>query len=242
MNLVIDIGNTAIKVAFFQDSNLVTTAVYSHFETEVFKEAMYNSDYQMAIVSSVASLELTNQILNCVKKPLNLSEGTPLPFSNKYGSPTTLGKDRIANAAGGFTAFPNQNVLIVDAGTCLKFDIITNQKNYLGGSISPGLTMRFKALHNFTANLPLIEHYGEQPPLIGNDTQSSIKSGCINGMKNEIVETINQYNKSFNDLKIILTGGEAHFFENIVLSEKNSIFADPFLTLKGLNSILNHNA
>lgn len=242
MNLIIDIGNTAVKVAFFQDSNLVKNVVFPILEADQIKSYVQNSDYKRAIVSSVASLEFTNQLLNCVKKPLNLSEGTPLPFSNKYGSPTTLGKDRIANAAGGFTAFPNQNVLIVDAGTCLKFDIITNQKHYLGGAISPGLTMRFKALHNFTANLPLIEHYDEQLPLIGTDTQSSMKSGCINGMKNEIVETINQYNKSFNDLKVILTGGEAHFFENIVLSEKNSIFADPFLTLKGLNTILNHNA
>jgi type III pantothenate kinase len=243
MNLIIDIGNTAIKVAFLNTKGDVLQ--FSSFKTLEFKEAIHftkSQFYNKAILSSVGPQYETQEIIKGVKNLIVFDKITELPFTILYATPHSLGKDRIANAAGAFSRFPNQNTLVIDAGTCLKFDIINDKAEYLGGSISPGLTMRLKALHTFTANLPLLENYTANQPLIGNDTSSSMLVGSINGMKNEIIRTIEEYQKEFSNLNIILTGGESHFFENVVISEKNSIFADSFLTLKGLNTILNYNA
>lgn len=243
MNLIIDIGNTAIKVAFLSLKGDVQQ--FSSFKMLDYKEAINFTKSQFfnkAILSSVGPIDVTQEIIKGVKNMIVFDAYTELPFKIMYATPHTLGKDRIANAAGAFSRFPNQNTLVIDAGTCLKFDFINDKAEYLGGSISPGLTMRLNALHTFTANLPLLENYTSNQPLIGNDTTSSMLVGSINGMKNEIIRTIEDYQNEFLKLNIILTGGEAHFFENVVISEKNSIFADSFLTIKGLNTILNYNA
>ena len=169
-----------------------------------------------------------------------MSSETTLPIGNSYKTPTTLGNDRLANAVGAFQAFPNQNTLIIDLGTCLKMDLIDEFNNYLGGSISPGLRMRFEALHTLTDNLPLIEDV-EINQLIGNDTTSSIQVGAYKGMIAEISSMISQYEIKYVNLNIILTGGDLSSFLDVDLSQKNSIFADEFHTLKGLNTILNYN-
>jgi type III pantothenate kinase len=243
MNLIIDIGNTAIKVVIMNnDSEIIESSTFKISDFQHTINFIQSQSYKKAILSSVGPHFETQEIIKGVKNLIVFDNDTEIPFKVLYATPKTLGKDRIANAAGAFSKFPNQNTLIIDAGTCLKFDFINDKSEYLGGAISPGLTMRLKALHTFTANLPLLENYTANQPLIGNDTSSSMLVGSINGMKNEIIKTIEDYQNQFSKLNIILTGGEAYIFEKIVISEKNSIFADSFLTLKGLNTILNYNA
>jgi type III pantothenate kinase len=166
-----------------------------------------------------------------------LDHKLPLPIKNNYGTPETLGVDRIAAVCGAQQIFPFQNCLVIDAGTCVTFDIIDKDGVYYGGAISPGMHMRFKAVHTFTARLPLISPVPEAK-LIGDSTETSIQSGVINGMAAEMVGIIQRYQVKFNDLRVILCGGDTLFFENKL---KASIFASPELVLVGLNSILIYN-
>lgn len=239
MNLVIDIGNTQTKWALFNQSELLQSDVINSIKeiTKVIEKLTFSE----VIISSVANQEDTNFVKLLFDNPIVLSFKTPIPIENKYQSPQTLGNDRLANAVGGYLSFPHHNTLIIDAGTCLKFDFINQNKEYLGGAIAPGLKMRFKALHTFTANLPFVENL-EIDSFVGRNTQESIVSGCANGMKNEILQTIAEYQSQYENLKIILTGGDITWLEKMNLSQKNSIFADRWLTLKGLNEILNYNA
>ena len=192
------------------------------------------------ILSSVREVSFTNDVLNLFPDSLLLTTNTHLPIINSYKTPETLGNDRIANAVSAFTAFPNQNTLTIDVGTCIKFDFINANNEYLGGSISPGLKMRFNSLHTLTDNLPLIDDV-EINQLIGTDTTSSIQVGVCQGMIGEITNMIRQYEKKYDKLNIILTGGDLRWFLDIEMSQKNSIFADEFHTLKGLNTILDYN-
>ena len=235
--IIIDIGNTQTKFAVFNNEEIVEYYLFSDSELSL-NAGNYSADF--VIISSVRGESFTNEVVNLFSEPLLLTNNTRLPIINSYKTPITLGNDRLANAVGAFNAFPNQNTLIVDVGTCLKLDFLNDKNEYLGGSISPGLRMRFSALHTLTDNLPLIEDV-EINQLIGNDTAGSIQVGCHQGMVAEISNMINQYERKYNNLNIILTGGDLSSFLNIELSQKNSIFADEFLTLKGLNTILNYN-
>ncbi len=172
-------------------------------------------------------------------KFLALSHTTPLPLENLYKTPETLGKDRIAAIVATSINYKGENVLVIDMGTCVTYDFLNANNQYLGGAISPGFEMRFKALNTFTGKLPKVEYKQDTPELIGNSTKNSILSGVFNGLKHEIQETINQYNLQYNNLKVVLTGGDIKLFD---LEPKNRIFADKFLVLKGLNEILNYNA
>jgi type III pantothenate kinase len=160
-----------------------------------------------------------------------------MPLKILYKTPATLGVDRLAAACGARALFPLQHCLTIDAGTCVTFDFIDMDGNYYGGAISPGMNMRFQALHTFTARLPLVSPAGEAN-LIGDSTESSIRSGVINGLAAEIDGIIHQYQLKFEGLRAILCGGDALFFENKL---KASIFASPELVLVGLNSILIYN-
>lgn len=163
---------------------------------------------------------------------------TPVPIKNKYRSAFTLGSDRLAAAVGAAERFPGRAVLVIDAGTCLKFNYVNKNGHYLGGSISPGLEMRFKALHNFTARLPLLNSDSFRPGLVGTDTAGSIRVGVIEGMFHEIKGMIESYRKKDKGLAIIMTGGDAPLFDKRL---KTRIFTDPYLILKGLNAILEYN-
>jgi type III pantothenate kinase len=156
-----------------------------------------------------------------------------LPFKIKYLSPTTLGIDRICNVAAISKTNQSTNRLIIDIGTCIKFDFLNDKNEYEGGSISPGLKLRYKALNLFTDKLPLIET-SDKVNLIGNSTESSIQSGVQNGIESEINGLISKYREKYNDLSIYITGGDAHYFD---LVQKNGIFADEILTLKGILEI-----
>ena len=238
MNLVVDIGNTLIKVAQFEQGNCRNIERFK--DQKLFLKYVSSVSANNVIISSVRDVSFTNEVVNLFPESLLLTTNTHLPIINSYVTPETLGNDRLANAVSASAVFPNQNTLTIDFGTCLKFDFVTSSNEYLGGSISPGLTMRFKALHTLTDNLPLIDDV-QTNQLIGTDTTSSIQVGVYQGIIAEISNMISQYEKKYNKLNIILTGGDLRWFLDIEMSQKNSIFADEFHTLKGLNTILNYN-
>ena len=235
--LILDIGNTQTKIAVFYIGEVANQYVLSDKDLLNF---IVVESFEDVIISSVRNESFTTEVAKCFDNPLILSSQTPVPILNKYKTPSTLGNDRLANAVSAFTTFPNQNTLTIDVGTCIKFDFINANNEYLGGSISPGLKMRFNALHTLTDNLPLIDDV-EINQLIGTDTTSSIQVGVCQGMIGEITNMIRQYEKKYDKLNIILTGGDLRWFLDIEMSQKNSIFADEFHTLKGLNTILDYN-
>ena len=237
MNLVVDIGNSRIKIGVFKDKHLIHQSVFpsSNF-SEIKKILISFPELKFAIVSSVLShskelLNLLSHKLNC----LELNFNTRLPIKNVYNTPETLGNDRLAAAVGAFARFPKNNCLIIDAGTCMKYDFIDSEGNFHGGAISPGMEMRFKALNAFTDRLPLISCNEEFNKLTGSTTTESILSGVQNGITEEVVGMIRRYQEQYLKINCVLTGGDWQFFENAL---KNSIFAAPFLLLEGLNEIL----
>ena len=173
MNIVLDIGNTSSKIAFFKGGVLVEKKTVSINEL---KQVIKNSEFDGGIISSVKVSDTLDALIKGNDSIIVLNKHLKTPITNNYSSPDTLGYDRLANAVGAFALSPNKNNLIIDAGTCLKFDFINSDNQYLGGSISPGLMMRAKALHTFTDKLPLIELF-EATKLIGDSTLSSILSG-----------------------------------------------------------------
>lgn len=230
MNLILDIGNTRVKSALFNGLEMVQQDSFS-VDKDRIKQTIEQHPGKI-IYSSVVDLHLTFES-KINSNLIVLSHKTPIPIKNLYQNPETLGNDRLANAVAINTLSQSNNALAIDCGTCLKFDLVKNGE-YSGGSISPGLQMRFNALHTFTDKLPLVEPK-EFDRLNGMNTQESILSGCYRGMLAEIKQTIADYETQFGKLDIYLTGGDHLFFANHL---KNCIFADPFLTLKGLNEIL----
>ena len=236
MNLIIDIGNTLVKLAVFEQDRMIDFKIEEEINDEKINQFISNHTLKKVIISSVRD----NEEYEVLKKYnlLTLSHTTPLPLKNCYQTPQTLGLDRLAAVVASAIQFPDNDVLTIDMGTCITFDFLSAKKEYLGGSISPGFEMRFKALHHFTGKLPLIEYKKNQNNIIGDSTVSSIISGVYNGVKNETEGAIQQYITEYPNLKIVVTGGDEKRFD---LEPKNRIFADEFLVLKGLNEILNYN-
>ena len=236
MNLVVDYGNSSAKVGIFDHHKLVRKEVFTEpFQLQNFLE---NFSAVSCIISSVTKDpgEVSSWATQAKRKFI-LNPQLPLPVKIKYVTPSTLGVDRIAGVCGANHMFPKTNTLVIDAGTCITYDFLDTDGNFRGGGISPGLMMRFHAVHNFTAQLPLVPLV-EAPPLIGDSTESCIQSGIINGLIEELNGIISLYKQEFDGLAVILSGGDARFFENKL---KGSIFAVPELVLSGLNSILIHN-
>lgn len=192
-----------------------------------------------AIISSVVELpeRFIQELSGKVKKVLIFSPALKLPLQNMYKTPETLGNDRISAAVGAHKLYPGKNLLVIDAGTCVKYDFVNASGQYIGGAISPGLRMRLEGLHRFTGRLPLLE-LEQQEALTGQDTKTSIMSGVVNGCAAEIDGIIGRYRQQYSDLTVILTGGDANFLEGKL---KNSIFVSPNIVLLGLNEILNYN-
>jgi len=240
MNLIIDLGNSFVKLAVFSDGRIKYKEVVEvkHIVEHV---KILKEDYSLiknAIISSVG--KLNKKDFEAIDKHFNLTvlnSKTKLPFENLYETPKTLGVDRIALVSASVNEFPNNNVLIIDAGTCITYDFVTSENEYLGGAISLGVRMRYKALNNLTANLPLIET--KIPDNItGNSTNESIHSGVVNGVLKEIDGVIKAYEEKYPDLTVILTGGDANFLSKQL---KSSIFANSNFLLEGLNYILQFN-
>lgn len=236
MYLVVDIGNTNQKAALFNEAGEITQWIQKPLLSPSDLYALLNTcQVRACIISSVAHPEETLYSWLSQQFPtFILSPELALPIQLRYTTPSTLGPDRIANAVGSNHLFPNQNVLSIQAGSCVVTDFVTETGEYLGGSISPGMQMRFKALEHFTAKLPLLEY---QPIhfITGDSTQNAILSGVINGLACEIDGLIDQYRARYANLKIILTGGDAPRLEHKL---KNSIFAAQNLVLLGLYKIL----
>ncbi|WBL21967.1 MULTISPECIES: type III pantothenate kinase [unclassified Zunongwangia] len=241
MNLVIDLGNTFAKIAVFQNDKSVELFRVLKSEKNKKIEEIFEAypQIEFSILSSVLYDDSSLvKFLQKRSKSILLDQQTKIPFHNKYGSPETLGKDRIALAAAAVCAYPNQNCLIIDAGTCVTYDYVNDQSQYLGGGISPGLQMRFNAVHKFTEKLPLIHADSNHLKLVGNSTEESIKSGICFGFAAEIDGMISSYKSKFKDLTVILTGGDSLFLSKRL---KNSIFANSNFLLEGLNYILEFN-
>jgi type III pantothenate kinase len=240
LNLIIDIGNTRTKVALFNQGELMISFPVDPFTTKELEFIL--NDYptiECAIVSSVKKNqeELMSALKNKIPFIIDLDHNTKLPIENCYETPETLGKDRIAAAVGANKLYPNKNILVIDAGTAIKYDFISEKNQYFGGFITPGLNMRFKALNHFTDKLPLLKP--ENPVNYkGNNTNNSIRGGIQYGLNGEINQMIQYFNDLYGKLTIILTGGDAPYFEKLL---KNNIFVVAEITLCGLNTILEFN-
>ena len=239
MNLVLDVGNSLLKIALFEKSELIQKFKFSENYKRNIEDIISKYKVTHSIISNVGRID--DSIINILKKSTNLllvSNQLKIPFKNLYKSKNTLGQDRLALVSAAAFNFPNENVLIVDVGSCITYDFKNNNNEYLGGGISPGISMRFKSLNTFTSNLPLID-FDSIYQLIGNSTKNSITSGVVNGTISEINGIIQQYREEFKNIRIILTGGDSNFLLKRI---KNTIFADRNFLLIGLNKLLEDNS
>ena len=241
MNLVIDIGNTRTKAAVFSPYELIEDFIITGaLKNCIGSIILEYPGIHNVIVSTVKEPDL--KFYNEIKKSLTgtfieLNSQTPIPVTNLYHSPETLGNDRLAAVVGAYTMHKGSNVLVIDAGTAVTYDFINQKGEYRGGNISPGMDMRFKALNQFTNKLPKYsasDTFAE----IGVNTETAIVSGVVRGILYELEGYISNFSKNFKDLKIIITGGDANFF---VKNLKKTIFVIPNLVLLGLNNILQYN-
>lgn len=239
MNLIIDIGNTVAKIAVFDGSAIVEVMYDSNLTLEQLPDIYSKYPYEKAIIATVIDLseQVKAQLALLPIPVLWLDEKTPLPVENLYETPQTLGYDRMAAVVGANEQFPDKNILVIDAGTCITYEFIDAAGRYHGGNISPGMQMRFKALHQFTGRLPLVASEGRCPEM-GKDTETAIRAGVLKGMEYEISGYITAMKYKYSQLLVFLTGGDDFSFDTNL---KSIIFADKFLVLKGLNRILNYN-
>ncbi|MES2514399.1 MAG: type III pantothenate kinase [Bacteroidota bacterium] len=237
MNLIVDIGNTRVKAALFNSYGPVETKVYSHADA-ILDDTTFIKQAKRAMIGSVVSeQDAFHHALNTLLPTTVFNSETKIPLTNLYQSASTLGSDRLAASVGAYNLYPNAPVLVIDAGTCIKYNFTNAQNEYLGGAISPGIQMKLKALNHFTSKLPLIEADFLYTALIGSNTHNSLLSGVLNGTIAEIDGIIDQYKLQFSDTICVLTGGDSEYLAKRL---KNSIFAHQNLVLKGLNDILNY--
>lgn len=241
MNLVLDFGNTRAKVAKVEQGEIVAVEAFEYDqEAKVEAFIMQVNAYDGIILASVVDIEsqpLKNIIASLPQKPLILSHQTPIPIENSYKSPETLGLDRLAAAVGAYNNYPNCNVLVIDIGTAITYDLLSSSGIYLGGNISPGINLRLKALNAYTSKLPLVEANFDSA-LFGKNTIEAIQSGTYQGIVAEIDGIITKIMTIYPNLTVILTGGDAN---NFAKNLKNAIFVNFNIVIEGLNSILEYN-
>lgn len=233
--LVIDAGNTRIKVGVFHHADLEEVRSYDTDQLSALKSFLQEHREWPAIIASVKADKDTKWIKQWLKNAIVFETSMKLPLKMGYETPQTLGVDRICNAIAAFHQAKGA-CLTIDVGTCIKYDLVTADGTYQGGSISPGIELRYRAMHTFTGKLPLIEDK-VVPPITGKNTFDAMRSGVMHGIRNEIVGFIAHYREQMPELTIFLTGGGANYFD---LGLKNGIFADENLTLKGLQLTLAH--
>lgn len=229
-----DFGNTRLKYAVFKDGSLQTTAIMENDNPSTIEKILHEYKPVKTLLSSVINHnEEAISILSKHSRFHLLTYNSKLPFTTPVGKPETIGADRLALAAASVHLFPNQHNLVIGSGSCITFNFINKFHEFLGGSISPGMEMRFKAMNHFTAKLPYV-----QPdavfPLIGYDTKTNLISGVVNGITAEINGLIELYGERYSNFNVLLTGGDLSFF---VPHLKKKIFADPELIFKGLYAI-----
>ena len=239
MNLIIDIGNTSTKIAVFEKGEIKETTRCSNQSLKELTFLCSRYPIQKGILSSVITIneEIRQQLSQLPFPILEFTYQTPIPIRNLYKTPQTLGVDRLAAVVAAYSQSPHNPALVIDAGTCITYDFLDEHGQYLGGNISPGMEMRFKALHSFTDKLPFVDVSGETPHY-GYSTETAIRAGVIRGIEHEISGYIQQLQKNYPSLLVFLTGGNEFSFDTNL---KSGIFADGFLVLKGLNRILEYN-
>lgn len=234
MILTVDVGNTRVKAAVFEGDTVLDCFVFGKDELAVNIEKIlknFKTIIQM-VVSSVGDVEKQSFLaFESEVKVHFISNEDAFPFFNNYGTPKTLGVDRMVLAAGATLLYPNQNRLIIDAGTCVTYDFVDENNVYQGGAIAPGLRLRYEALHNFTAKLPLLTLESPES-YVGKSTAASIHSGVVNGLVYEIDGFVDEYKAACTKIIIILTGGDAVFLAKRL---KNTIFANSNFLLESLN-------
>lgn len=240
-NLCIDWGNTQVKACIFNaQDELVERYQFQETEAETILSTIIathqpGAGILCAVVTYPPSIE--QMLRDQIRHFLILDMNTRLPVMNAYHSPETLGADRLALVAGAYAQFPDKNNLVISLGTCVTYNLIQKNKAFRGGAISPGMHMRLQSMHEHTDKLPQVPVAGELL-LLGYDTETSMRSGAIYGMAAEIDGMISAFAAQYPDFNAVLTGGDAPFFEDKL---KSKIFADPDLSLKGLNLILKYN-
>ncbi|MEM7161464.1 MAG: type III pantothenate kinase [Bacteroidota bacterium] len=233
MQIAIDIGNTRAKFAHFEERKILENYILPHEEVRGRLTELI-SNHEEIIISSTKDYGNLNLDLALLDKVLVLDSKVNLPVEINYKTPQTLGNDRLANVVGAMNLYPAQNLLVIDTGTCFTYDFVTEKGLYLGGNISPGLHLRIKAMNSYTDKLPLIDLRSEFD-FIGGSTDEALNNGVWNGCLGEIEHYCERFLREFENAAIIITGGDTEIFGKAL---KNSIFANPFLTLIGLNEIL----
>jgi type III pantothenate kinase len=236
MNIVIDQGNSANKIALFEDDALVKSFQSSVLTQDILSAVVDEFHPQAGILCSVTKNDSFPKtfLANALPVFYEMNTQLALPLTIDYKTPQTLGMDRIAAAVGALKQKPDTNLFVIDIGTAITLDFVTAERVYKGGNISPGPDLRFKSLHQFTNKLPLINEKGDIP-VLGYDTETAIRSGVMEGIARELDSYLTEYKKN-HDVFTFLTGGYVFYFESKL---KNAIFADGNLVLKGLNEILN---
>ncbi len=241
--LCFDFGNTRLKCGYFISDKLVEVITLEDSSSKTIEALLEKYKPAKTILSSVIEHDPEiEKILSGENKFHKLSACSKLPFTTPVGKPETIGADRLALAAAAVYFYHGKNNLVIGLGSCITFNFINKFNSFLGGSISPGMEMRFKSMNDYTALLPLIKPdpvpAGWNFPLIGYDTRTNILSGVLFGMAAEIDGIIDLYEKRFSNFNVLLTGGDAVYFAHLL---KNKIFADPQLIFKGLYAISEHN-
>ena len=231
MQFCIDIGNTSSRVAIFNGRKLIHSQLIQ--KPEDWKAFVEHHKLSNIAVSNVSKFDrIPKNILDL--DPLIVNWQTPMPVNIEYDTPETLGSDRICAAVGSHTLYPNNHVLCIDIGTCIKFELVKPNGTYSGGNIAPGMSMRFRSLNQGTARLPLVEPRELQADL-GRSTEEAIRNGVQLGMICEMDAMIDRLKTLYPNLAVVMTGGDLTHFENAL---KTPIFAHPLLVLQGLNEII----
>lgn len=248
MIIAADIGNTRVKLGLFQDGRLLDVLAFPH---EGFLDQLHahpawqeiRDQVQYLGLASVGKGEMAQTLTKAFDwlgpdRVVQISTRTPMPIGNRYATPATLGVDRICAAVGAYAQCGRGPLLVIDAGTAITYEYVDAAGDYQGGGISPGLRTRFRALQHFTAALPLVEADGDLP-LVGYNTETSIRSGVVNGLIAEIEGLVERYRALAGaDIPVFLTGGDTAFLGNHL---KNINFADAHLLLRGIHTVILHN-
>ena len=239
VNLIIEQGNTSTKVAIYENGVIKASFVYKEFSKDNIIPLFNIYSIDKGIYSTVTDID--KDLIDFLQKSLSsflfFDDQVRLPIVINYKTPHTLGKDRVAAVVGAQQLEPNKNILIIDAGTCITYELLEASGKYVGGNISPGMTTRFMALNHYTRKLPLVEE-AEDISEIGVSTEDAIRAGVVNGIVFEMEGYISRMKEKYADVLVFLTGGHTFYFESRL---KSSIFADINLVLTGLNRILEYN-
>ena len=234
ITLCLDFGNTRLKAAIFTQDNFTTDMVIEGDPLAFIESLIAQYKPGKSILSSVINHDVAIETLLASKTKFHkLTYATKLNFSSPVGKPETIGADRLALVAAAVHFYPGKNNLVIGLGSCITYNFVNHLAHFLGGSISPGMDMRFRSMHEYTAKLPLV-HPEWNIPLIGYDTKTNLQSGVIMGMANEIEGFIGKYNERYGNFNVVLTGGNSAYFASQL---KNKIFADSNFLFKGLYAL-----